>query len=194
MSVSAALNVSEAFPRLHGLTVVDVRTPGEFATGHLPDSVNIPLDRLAKALPELREAAADKPLLVVCASGARSENAVATLASHGVGASSLAGGTTAWVAAGHALDYPQGRQRAVWAMERQVRFTAGAVVLLGLALGLLVHPAFQLLSAGIAAGLVFSALTNTCGMAVVLGALPFNRRGKAPSSAPLPPLAPEPRA
>jgi hypothetical protein len=65
-------------------------------------------------------------------------------------------------------------------MERQVRFTAGALVLLGLVLGLLVHPAFQLLSAAIAGGLVFSALTDTCGMAVVLGRLPFNRRGPAP--------------
>lgn len=62
-------------------------------------------------------------------------------------------------------------------MERQVRFTAGALVLLGLLLGLFVHPVFQLLSAAIAAGLVFSALTDTCGMAVVLGRLPFNRRG-----------------
>ncbi|MET9609533.1 rhodanese-like domain-containing protein [Streptomyces sp. NPDC006512] len=193
MSVSAALSVSEAFPRLHELTVVDVRTPGEFASGHLPDAVNIPLDRVGRALPELREAAARKPLLVVCASGARAENAVAALASDGVDASVLIGGTAAWAAGGHRLDRPAGRSRAVWAMERQVRLTAGAVVLLGLALALLVHPAFQLLSAGIAAGLVFSALTNTCGMAVVLGGLPFNRRGATPPDAPLPsPAAPAP--
>jgi hypothetical protein len=60
-------------------------------------------------------------------------------------------------------------------MEHQVRFTAGSLVLLGLLLGLLVHPALLLLSAGVAGGLVFSALTNTCGMAVVLGRLPHNR-------------------
>jgi hypothetical protein len=60
-------------------------------------------------------------------------------------------------------------------MERQVRLAAGTLVLLGLVLGLLVHPAFQLLSAGVAGGLVFSALTDTCGMAVVLAKLPHNR-------------------
>ncbi len=60
-------------------------------------------------------------------------------------------------------------------MERQVRFTAGTVVLLGLLLGVLIHPAFQILSAGIAVGLVFSALTNTCGMAAMLAKLPHNR-------------------
>lgn len=76
-------------------------------------------------------------------------------------------------------------------MERQVRFTAGSVVLLGLALGLLAHPAFRLLSAGIAAGLVFSALSNTCGMAVVLGRLPFNQRGKTPLDTPFPPITPK---
>jgi uncharacterized transporter YbjL len=60
-------------------------------------------------------------------------------------------------------------------MERQVRLTAGVIVLLGLLLGLVVHPAFQLISAGIAGGLVFSALTNTCGMAAMLAKLPHNR-------------------
>lgn len=60
-------------------------------------------------------------------------------------------------------------------MERQVRLTAGALVLLGLLLGVLIHPAFQILSAGIAAGLVFSALTNTCGVAAILAKLPYNR-------------------
>ncbi|MFD9336252.1 rhodanese-like domain-containing protein [Streptomyces sp. NPDC060028] len=196
MTVSAALSVSEAFSRLHELTVVDVRTPGEFASGHLPDAVNIPLDRIGRAaLPDFRQAAEHRPLLVVCASGARAENAVATLASHGIDASSLTGGTTAWAAEGHRLARPEGSPRTVWAMERQVRFTAGSVVLLGLALGFLVHPAFQLLSAGIAAGLVFSALSNTCGMAVVLGRLPFNRRGEAPLDTSFPSVSPkEPRA
>ena len=66
-----------------------------------------------------------------------------------------------------------------------MRFTAGAVVLLGLLLGLLVHPAFQILSAGVAGGLVFSALTDTCGMAVILGKLPHNRARPADLAATL---------
>ncbi|WKD36642.1 rhodanese-like domain-containing protein [Streptomyces xanthophaeus] len=178
MSVPTLLDVSQAHPRLSELTVVDVRTPGEFASGHLPDAVNVPLDRLTRSLPELRRAAESRPLLVVCASGARSASAAETLASGGIPASSLTGGTQAWTAEGHVLQYPGGsRNRAVWAMERQVRFAAGVSVLLGLALGLLVHPALALLSAAIGGGLVFSALTDTCGMAVVLGRLPFNRRG-----------------
>ncbi|MFI8287888.1 rhodanese-like domain-containing protein [Streptomyces sp. ms191] len=177
MSISSTPSVDEARSRLAELHVVDVRTPGEFASGRLPGAVNVPLDRIEDHLPELRDAAERGPLLLVCAGGTRSEKGVAVLASHGITAAGLTGGTRAWAAAGHPLERPPGPVRAVWGMERQVRFTAGALVLLGLALGLLVHPAFQVLSAGIAGGLVFSALTDTCGMAVVLGRLPFNRRG-----------------
>ncbi|MCJ0874806.1 rhodanese-like domain-containing protein [Streptomyces sp. AP-93] len=172
----ALLDVSQAHARHAEFRIVDVRTPGEYASGHLPGALNIPLDRIGRSLPELRRAAEEQELLLVCASGTRSENAARTLAGHGIAATSLTGGTTSWAAHGHPLDYPDQGPRRVWAMERQVRFTAGALVLLGLFLGLLVHPAFALLSAGVAAGLVFSALTDTCGMAVVLGRLPFNRR------------------
>ncbi|MFE2014974.1 rhodanese-like domain-containing protein [Streptomyces sp. NPDC059491] len=180
MSIPRTLTIDEAEARLSEWGVVDVRTPGEFASGRLPGAVNVPLDRIEDSVAALRETAADRPLLLVCASGPRSEKAAAALAVHGVAAVSLTGGTRGWSAAGHGLEYPAGRVRAVWGMERQVRFAAGSLVLLGLVLGVLVHPAFALLSAGIAGGLVFSALTDTCGMAAVLGRLPFNRRGAAP--------------
>lgn len=172
------LGAGEARSRLHELTVIDVRTPGEYAGGHVPGALNIPLDQIRRALPDIRHAADRGDVLVVCASGARSENACRVLADNGIDTATLSGGTGAWAAAGHDLQRPQGGARATWGMERQVRFTAGTVVLLGLLLGVLLHPAFQILSAGIAAGLVFSALTNTCGMAAMLAKLPHNRPGR----------------
>ncbi|WP_027760843.1 rhodanese-like domain-containing protein [Streptomyces sp. AA1529] len=175
MTTPTALGTGEARTRLHELTVIDVRTPGEYAGGHLPGALNVPLDQIPRALPDIRHAADRGDILVVCASGARSENACRILAENGIETATLSGGTGAWAADGHDLHRPQGAGGATWGMERQVRFTAGTVVLLGLLLGLLVHPAFQLLSAGIAAGLVFSALTNTCGMAALLAKLPHNR-------------------
>ncbi|MER5184876.1 rhodanese-like domain-containing protein [Streptomyces sp. NPDC002896] len=174
MNASLAIDVTQARARLHELTVIDVRTPGEFASGHLPGALNIPLDQLSRALPAIKEAAEGGEILVVCASGARSENACKTLAGHGVTTATLTGGTSAWAEGGHELHRLEGKPRTVWGMERQVRFTAGTIVLIGLLLGLL-HPAWQLLSAGIACGLIFSALTNTCGMAAVLAKLPHNR-------------------
>jgi len=170
------LATDQARIRLHELTVIDVRTPAEYASGHLPGALNIPLDHVRRALPEIRHAAEHGDVLVVCASGARSENACKLLSEQGIPTATLAGGTGAWAAGGHDLHRPAACDtRAGWSMERQVRFTAGTMVLLGLALGLLVHPAFQLLAVGIAGGLVYSAVTDTCGMAVVLGKLPHNR-------------------
>ncbi|MFE1290005.1 rhodanese-like domain-containing protein [Streptomyces sp. NPDC058751] len=172
MNTPVSLDVDQARDRLAELTVIDVRTPGEYASGHLPGALNVPLDRLRRALPVLGRTRAG--LLMVCASGNRSASACALLAEHGVTAATLTGGTGAWAERGHELHRPATTVRAGWSMERQVRFTAGTVVLTGLGLGLL-HPAWQLLSAGVAGGLVFSALTNTCGMAALLSRLPHNR-------------------
>ncbi|MET9290839.1 rhodanese-like domain-containing protein [Streptomyces sp. NPDC003077] len=168
-----SLTPEEAHARLDELTVIDVRSPGEYASGHLPDAHNVPLDQLDRALPALRTAAGRGDLLFVCASGVRSAQACATLAGHGIKAATLTGGTTAWARRGHDLQRVDG-VRAPWAMERQVRLAAGSLVLTGLVAGRRV-PGARLLSAGVAGGLVFSALSNTCGMARVLAKLPYNR-------------------
>ncbi len=173
MSPSTSLSAAQAHARLADLTVVDVRTPGEYASGHLPGAHNVPLDHLDAALPALRAAADRGGLLLVCASGARSARARERLAEHGVAAAGLTGGTDAWIRLGHDVHRPAGA-RAAWAMERQVRLAAGSLVLAGLLTGRRL-PAARWLSAGVAGGLVFSALTDTCGMAKVLAKLPHNR-------------------
>ncbi|MFJ3305379.1 rhodanese-like domain-containing protein [Streptomyces sp. NPDC086549] len=186
MSTPLTLDPGQALGRLPELTVIDVRTPGEYASGHLPGALNIPLDQLRRALPAVRGARGE--LLLVCASGARAENAQDILAEHGVRAMTLTGGTNGWAGRGHELHRPAPGTRASWSMERQVRLTAGTVVLAGLGLGQL-HPAWLLLSAGVAGGLVFSALTNTCGMAALLAKLPHNRPRPADLDATLARLA-----
>lgn len=150
MSAAPELAPDEARARLASLIVIDVRTPGEYATGHLPGAHNVPLDHLDAALGALKSAADRGELLVVCASGVRSAQAHRRLAEHGV------------------------RARTAWAMERQVRLAAGSLVLAGLLVGRR-RPAARWLSAGVAGGLVFSAVTDTCGMARVLAKLPHNR-------------------
>lgn len=72
---SVTLATEQARTRLHELTVSDVRTPAECASGHLPGALNIPLDHVRRVLPEMRHASEKGDILVVCASGARSENA-----------------------------------------------------------------------------------------------------------------------
>ncbi|WP_310722832.1 rhodanese-like domain-containing protein [Streptomyces sp. N2A] len=173
MARPTALTADQARARLHELTVIDVRTPGEYAAGHLPGAHNLPLDHLGQALPALKTAADRGALLVVCASGTRSATACQRLSEHGISAATLTGGTTAWTQLGHDTHRPAGT-RAPWAMDRQVRLAAGTLVLTGL-LAARRRPRARLLSAGIAGGLVFSALTNTCGLAKILAKLPHNR-------------------
>ena len=147
--------------------LVDVREPGEFASERLPGSVNIPLSRLeaeAAALPK------DKRLLVLCRSGRRSEDAARKLIA--MGFRDVAVVTGGLACCGGVEAGPGGS----WAMERQVRMAAGLLTLLGLALGALVNPYCRLLSVFIGAGLVYSAATDTCGMAAVLARMPWNRR------------------
>lgn len=63
-----------------GAQIVDVRTKGEYAGGHIKGSVNIPLDRLQADMNKLKK---DKPVITCCASGMRSASATRILKSSG---------------------------------------------------------------------------------------------------------------
>lgn len=173
MIIPPAVTPSQAHERLNELTVIDVRDAGEYVLGHLPGAHHVPLSQLDLALPALESAADQGELLLVCASGVRSERARVTLSGYGIPAATLTGGTTAWARLGLGLERDADAPT-TWAMERQVRLAAGGLVLAGLAVGRR-WPSARWLSAGIAGGLVFSALTNSCGLARVLAKLPHNR-------------------
>jgi len=83
------------------VTILDVRTPGEYATGHIKRSKLIPVAELAARISEL-ESLKDKPILVYCHSGNRSLSASHILSKHGfTKVSNLRGGITAWTAGGN---------------------------------------------------------------------------------------------
>ncbi|MEU3046274.1 rhodanese-like domain-containing protein [Streptomyces sp. NPDC006984] len=153
-----------------GPRVLDVRTPGEFRTVHIPGSYNVPLDTLREHRAELLDHL-DEDVVLVCRSGARASQAGAALAEAGMPhLRVLEGGMTAWEAAGA----PVNRGEARWDLERQVRLVAGAVVLVTGVAGLLV-PGVHLIGTAIGAGLTFAALSNTCAMGMLLSKLPYNR-------------------
>ena len=63
-----------------GAIIIDVRTKGEFAGGHIKGSVNIPLNLLAGNLGKIKK---DVPIITCCASGMRSASAKSILKSNG---------------------------------------------------------------------------------------------------------------
>lgn len=72
MKKSGQISAKDALEKLrNGALVIDVRSPGEFSSGHLPKAINIPLDEIETALPK-RVKDKDQVLLLHCASGMRS--------------------------------------------------------------------------------------------------------------------------
>lgn len=72
--------------------ILDVRTPKEFASGHLPGVLNIPHTQLRARLDDVRAAAAGRPVRVMCQSGVRSAIAHRVLAQAGFDSASMSGG------------------------------------------------------------------------------------------------------
>ena len=79
----------DALPRDGSATLLDVRTPSEYAAGHAEGFVNLPVDDLREHLAEIP---ADKPVYLICQSALRSYIACRILAQHGLRCSHLSGG------------------------------------------------------------------------------------------------------
>ena len=79
----------DALPRDGSVTLLDVRTPGEYADGHAEGFVNLPVDNLRE---RLREVPTGKPVYVICQSGLRSYIACRILAQQGFKCYNLSGG------------------------------------------------------------------------------------------------------
>jgi len=152
------------------IRLLDVRTTAEFEAGHIPGAVNIPLPQLAGVCEPIRDGLHGR-LVMICQGGPRARQAHQMLQEHGCRqAAVLEGGMNSWTSAGG--DVQHGRPR--WMLERQVRLVAGSLVVTGI-LGSLINPRARLLSAAIGAGLVFSAVTDSCAMGNVLSRLPYNK-------------------
>jgi rhodanese-related sulfurtransferase len=75
--------------------LLDVREDQEWAAGHSPSAIHMPLGQLDQAV-----IPAGTPVIAICRSGARSSRAAAALAALGTSVSNLDGGMKAWAAAG----------------------------------------------------------------------------------------------
>ena len=81
--------------------VLDVREAREYRPGHVPGAQNLPLSVLPARLPELPK---DRQIYVICQAGGRSAQATELMRAVGIDATSVAGGTGAWIEAGHPVE------------------------------------------------------------------------------------------
>jgi rhodanese-related sulfurtransferase len=152
------------------IRLLDVRTPGEYSALHIRGAYNVPLGRLSEHASEIRGVTG--PVVLVCRSGQRARKAEAALKSAGMpNLHVLEGGMQGWEAAG--LPVERGVERL--SLERQVRIVAGSVTGVGALLALTMSSLFALVPLVVGVGLAFSGVTDSCGMAMLLARLPYNR-------------------
>lgn len=161
------------------IDLIDVRTPVEFREAHVEAARNVPLEQLdPAALAQAHDGNKNKPIYFICRSGSRGRQACEKFLAAGyTNIINIEGGTLACVEAG--LPIIHGKKAI--SLERQVRIAAGSLVLVGVVLGWLVHPALYGLSAFIGAGLIFAGMTDTCGMGMMLTRMPWNQVRDAPA-------------
>jgi rhodanese-related sulfurtransferase len=165
---------SVANSRIDEFLLLDVRAPSEFEHSHIQKSIPYPLSRFNVNEVSKMEGI-QKGCLLICASGTRARQAAEKLTDNRIGpVFVLEGGLKAWESEG----LPLIRGRKTVSLERQVRITAGALVFTGVTLGYFVNPLWLALSGFVGAGLIFSGITDTCGMGLILAQMPWNTRGK----------------
>lgn len=168
ISTAEAAKLLEAHP--DKCVLLDVRTPAEFETLHARNAQNTPLHTLT---PESVESLKEKQILCICQKGARGLQAAEILLRYGyTNICNIQGGTEAW----HTHGLPVVKGKSSISLERQVRIAAGTLVILGVLGGFFLSPYAYGLSLFVGCGLVFAGITDTCGMAMILGRCPWNTR------------------
>ncbi|MBD2136376.1 rhodanese-like domain-containing protein [Anabaena sp. FACHB-1237] len=152
------------------IQLIDVREMGEYKAEHIPNSQIVPLSDFSIQKLSLNN---NKPIVLYCQFGNRSQKAAQKLIESGFSNfSQLQGGITAWKTSGYPTEI---NRNAPISLMRQVQIMTGLLVFTGTILGAFISDWFLILSGFVGAGLVFAGVTNTCGMAMLLAKLPYNK-------------------
>jgi rhodanese-related sulfurtransferase len=157
-----------------GARLIDVRTPAEYRTIRAAGAELHELSTLSEAYIDhtLLAKGADTPLLILCKSGRRAAQAAKKIEGRTKAPVLVVeGGTDLW----DEQKLPVEKGTAVMSLERQVRITAGGLVLIGTLAGYFSNQTFLVVPAFVGAGLVFAGVTDTCAMGMLLAKMPWNR-------------------
>ena len=152
--------------------LIDVREDFEHNAERIDGAVNRPLSKFDPQA--LRNEAGDRRVIFHCRSGSRSSKA-ATRYSEEIGepATHLAGGIEAWKQTGH--DVQRSASAPKLDIMRQVQLTIGLLTITFTALGAFVSPWFLIVPTFLGCGLTFAGATGWCGLALLLGKMPWNK-------------------
>lgn len=158
----------------NGAVLADIREADEVARDSIPGAKHTPLSAIGDAAGRLGDA---REVIFFCHSGNR------TLANSGelrqlvdAEAYVMQGGIDAWRKAGLPVSIDR---RQPLPLMRQVQMAAGLLIVLGVVLGYALSPWWFLLAGFVGAGLFQAGATGWCGMARLLGVMPWNRRSPA---------------
>jgi len=169
ISISELCSLKKQAP---GTQFVDVRSPSEYASGHIPSAVSVPLEEIEARQGDLN---AEQPVVLICKSGTRACIAEGYLRESGRNISVLRGGTDGWVRAGLPLVV---NAKTRLSLERQVRFAAGILLLSAVVLSVTIYAPMIYLAGLVGAGLTFAGATDYCPMGILLGKMRWNRARK----------------
>lgn len=163
--MASTISSSTLFDRLHKgppIAMLDVRSAAEFAIGHVPGAVNIPMEQIETHMADVPAG----PPVLVCEAGKRAEIVASWLGDQS-DLSMLEGGTRAWKNAGYRV---VACAPCRWTLERQVR----VIVLTLTLLTAFLNSKWVYGAMCIGAGLTFQGATNICGMGGLLAKMPWN--------------------
>ncbi len=166
--------LKERLDRGENIRLVDVRTRPEFHSERVDlDTLDhVPLDSI-----ETIDAVRGERVHLICQTGHRSAQAQRRLAARGHDAVSVDGGLNAWKAA----ELPVTRTSGTFPIMRQVQIAAGLLVLTGTLGSLFVSEDWIWLAVLVGAGLTQAGLTGFCGLALLLGRMPWNKAMQRPT-------------
>jgi rhodanese-related sulfurtransferase len=169
--MSKMITVAEMSDEIRGgqrPQMIDVRTATEFASGHIPCAINIPMDQFEARRKDLR---LEDGMVLICQGGTRAQIVAGWLGADAK-VRVLDGGTAAWIKGGLEVVTSV---KTRWSLERQVRLTAGLIVLCSSVMVIAGYHAFAGLTAFVGAGLTFAGATDVCPMGILLGKMPWNQ-------------------
>ena len=153
--------------------LIDIREPPEHARESIPGAELVPLSTYQAGSLSGGQVRTASTVIFHCQSGKRTADNAQRLRQCGApDVYLLEGGLAGWKAAGFPTRIDRSKPIE---LQRQVQIAAGALVLVSLMLSAVVSVWFIALAAFVGSGLVFAGISGWCGMARLLGVMPWNR-------------------